>query len=765
MKKISFLFLFLMSLVSCKFENNTHLETPIIPRPDGMFPVPSSFHIDDKTIILLESEEAELENIAQNLKLMLDSIGSFQLKIQHLSEAKGLKNVILLSTKGASKRLDKGGYNLEVDRDKIVIKGQGSDGTFNGVTTLKQMILLHKVNATDNPLEIPNVRIWDEPRFQYRGMHLDVSRHFFPVSFVKKYLDIMALYKFNYFHWHLTDDQGWRIEIKQYPELTKKGAFRKEADGSIYGGFYTQEQIKEVVEYAKTLHIEVIPEIEMPGHSEAALACYPELSCSGKPNETPSLWGVFENVYCAGNDQTFEFLDNVLDEVMELFPSKYIHIGGDECPKTNWKKCNKCQKRMKEEGLANEHELQSYFIKRIEKYLNQHGKQIIGWDEILEGGLAPEATVMSWRGMEGGIDAAREEHDVIMTPTSYCYFDYYQAEAKYEPKAIGGYLPLSKVYAFNPIPDELNEEQSKFVIGGQANMWTEYMETEEHVEYMLLPRMLALSEVLWSKNDHRDFDDFKKRLQTHQKLLDYLGYNYSNGSYRLVAKAQYDTTDHQNKIYFTSEQYQPKIRYTLDGSMPNDSSQLYDEFISPKEDATITAAIFEKGEIQRYPSILNYVNHKGLGADIKFLKSPSKRYGKETNAGLLDGILGSDNFRDGLWTGFEAKDMIAEIEFRKPTDLQNLSFSYIKQDEAWILPPKSVRVYARKSGDPYEIVLEKNLTKLIQQKDGKYNLPLDLDFKDAVSIKLVVESYLKLPSSNPYAGNDCWLFLDELVIK
>lgn len=385
----------------CNFNNDTHLETPLIPRPHGMFPVPSSYNIDHKTIILLETEEPQLQRLANRLKIMLDSTAHIHLQIQNLSEAKGLRNVILLSTKGASRRLEEGGYHIKVDKDKVVIQGQGFDGTFNGVMTLMQMILLHQLDQQDQGIEIPNVQIWDEPGFKYRGMHLDVGRHFFPVSFIKKYLDIMALYKFNYFHWHLTEDQGWRIEIKAYPELTQKGAFRKEADGSIYGGFYTQEDIKEVVAYAQDLNITVVPEIEMPGHSEAALACYPQFSCTGEPSETPSLWGVFENVYCAGNDETFEFLENVLDEVMVLFPGEYIHIGGDECPKTNWKKCKKCQKRIKEEGLADEHELQSYFIRIMEKYINAHGKKLIGWDEILEGGLPPEATVMSCRGLQG----------------------------------------------------------------------------------------------------------------------------------------------------------------------------------------------------------------------------------------------------------------------------------------------------------------------------------------------------------------------------
>lgn len=764
-KHIVFFAVFALFFSACDFDKQPHLETPLIPRPHSIFPVPSSYSVNDETVILLESDNADLNKIADRLKTMIDSTAKTDLEIKLLEEAEGLKNVILLSTKGASRRLDEGGYHIKVDRDKLVIQGQGISGTYNGVMTLMQMILLHQLDTEGDQVEIPNVQIWDEPRFAYRGMHLDVGRHFFPVSFVKKYLDIMALYKFNYFHWHLTEDQGWRIEIKAYPRLTEVGAHRTEKDSSEYGGFYTQEEITEVVDYAKSLNITVVPEIEMPGHSRAALAAYPELSCTGKQMEVPNRWGVFEDVYCAGDEETFKFLEEVLDEVIALFPGEYIHIGGDECPKARWKKCPKCQKRIKEEGLKDEHELQSYFIKRMERYLSAHGKKLIGWDEILEGGLAPEATVMSWRGMQGGIDAAKEEHDVIMTPTSYCYFDYYQAEPEFEPKAIGGYLPLSKVYSFDPIPEELSDEQAKFVIGGQANMWTEYMETEEHVEYMLLPRMLALSERLWSRGSHDSFHDFKARLESHKKLLEKLGYNYSKGSYRLKIHTEYDTASKENEIRFTSEQFKPEIRYTIDGTIPNDSSELFNKYFSPDTSCTIIAAIFEEGELMRKPSEFNYLHHKGIGADIRLLKSPSWRYGAETNAGLLDGILGSENYGDGLWTGFQGKDLIAEIEFLGTQDITSLEIPYIHSAGAWILPPKSVRVYAHKDGEPYKLITEKDLSDLLEFDQRRHSVKLELETEDIVALKVVVESYQKLPSSHTHAGRECWLFVDELVME
>lgn len=424
-----------------------------------------------------------------------------------------------------------GTYWLKSDKNGTTITATETSGIFYGIQSLLQLI--HK---NGNKAELKATQInGDYPAFSYRGMHLDVCRHFFPVSFIKKYIDLLAMHKMNFFHWHLTEDQGWRIEIKKYPKLTEVGAWRNGSmvghyrdqtyDSIRYGGFYTQEEIKEVVAYAKSRHVQVIPEIEMPGHALAALAAYPEFSCTGGPFEVAKGWGVFDDVYCP-KEETFKFLEGVLDEVCKLFSGQYIHIGGDECPKTRWKTCANCQKRIKEQGLKDEHELQSYFIQRIEKYLNSKGKQIIGWDEILEGGLAPNATVMSWRGNDGGIAATKQEHQVIMTPGSHCYFDHYQGDKETEPIAIGGFTPLDKVYSFNPIPEELNEREASYILGAQANMWTEYVATEEHLEYMVLPRMSALSEVLWTGPNADNFENFRLRLAPFLKSLDNQGYNY-----------------------------------------------------------------------------------------------------------------------------------------------------------------------------------------------------------------------------------------------
>jgi hexosaminidase len=445
----------------------------------------------------------------------------------------------------ADSSLREEGYRLNIASGKISVEAQKGPGLFYGMQTLIQLIGAYGK-------DLPEAAIIDYPRFSYRGLHLDVGRHMFPAEFIKKYIDLLAHHKYNRFHWHLTEDQGWRIEIKKYPKLQEIGAYRKETvighastatrgnkkdfDGKRYGGYYTQEEVKDIVKYASDRFVTIIPEIEMPGHALAALSAYPELGCTGGPYEAATTWGVFDDVFCAGKEEPFTFLQGVLDEVMELFPSKYIHIGGDECPKKRWETCPHCQKRIKDEKLKDEHQLQSYFIQRVEKYLNSKGRQIIGWDEILEGGLAPNATVMSWRGEEGGIEAARQNHDVIMTPGNWCYFDHYQDTAKSEPLAIGNFTPVKEVYSYEPIPPQLNESEAKHILGAQANVWTEYIPTSDHAEYMVYPRASAMAEVLWSPKEARDYDNFLIRMREHFKRLDEWNVNYAKHILKDVEK-------------------------------------------------------------------------------------------------------------------------------------------------------------------------------------------------------------------------------------
>ena len=430
-------------------------------------------------------------------------------------------------------------YNLDVSRGGVSISAAAPAGFVHGFQTLRQLLpakILESEVQDGVDWSIPAVKISDAPAFGWRGLHLDVGRHMFSVESIKKFIDLLAFYKFNTFHWHLTEDQGWRIEIKKYPKLTEIGAYRRETclptsrnrfDGKPYGGFYTQDQVRELVAYAGERGITVVPEVELPGHSLAALTAYPELGCVGSDYQVRTNWGIDENIYCAGKDEVFTFLKDVFTEVLDLFPSEFIHIGGDEAPKKRWKRCPACQARIKAEGLKDEDELQSWFVRQFDSWLSERERRLIGWDEILEGGLAPKATVMSWRGGQGGIEAANAGHDVVMTPTTYCYLDYYQAQDfDSEPPALAHYLPLQKVYQFVVVPEEIAENRKHHILGGQGNLWTEYIPTFEHLEYMAYPRAIAIAEVLWAHPEQRDYDAFETRLRDHLPCLDVLDVNY-----------------------------------------------------------------------------------------------------------------------------------------------------------------------------------------------------------------------------------------------
>lgn len=497
----------------------------VIPLPHEIVMVDgNSFVVEKDTRILYPENNVLLERNAQFLAKYIEEATGRQLKVEP-GQGGNEENVIILGLDASIDNPE--GYELTVSSDRVTIKGQAANGVFYGLQTLRKSV---PAIAYGSDIILPAAVIKDAPRFAYRGMMLDVGRHFFSVDFVKRYIDLLAMHNMNYFHWHLTEDQGWRIEIKKYPRLTEIGSIRKETgigssrtefDGKPYGGFYTQDEIKEIVKYAQEQYVTVIPEIDLPGHMLAALAAYPELGCTGGPYEVACHWGVFSDVLCIGNEKTYEFLEGVLAEVIELFPSKYIHIGGDEAPRTRWETCPKCQMLAKKEGLkpdrehSTEDRLQSYCMKRIERYLNEKGRQIIGWDEILEGDVAPNATVMSWRGIQGGIKAAKLKHDVIMTPNDYMYFDYYQSADKgQEPLAMGSGVTVEKVYGFEPVVTELENEEKKHILGVQANMWTEYIATPEHVEYMMVPRMAALAEVQWMMPEEKDYQEFLKRLNS-----------------------------------------------------------------------------------------------------------------------------------------------------------------------------------------------------------------------------------------------------------
>lgn len=535
--------IFLSAYCNLSFSSDNKNIYAIIPAPVSLVKMNGSFTFSEKSKIILSTLNDETKLAADYLALLIKNPTGLSIPVEQ--GRKEISFSVFMSIDPSI--VNNEGYVLNISPEKIIIKAKSAVGLFYAVQTLRQLLPVEvesEKKVEGLILSVPACMIKDEPRFVYRGMHLDVGRHMFPVAYIKRYIDMISLHKLNTFHWHLTEDQGWRIEIKKYPKLTEIGGFRKETlighgkarpqvfDGKAYGGFYTQEEVKDIVAYAKSKFITIIPEIEMPGHALAALAAYPEFSCTGGPFEVATRWGIFPDVYCAGKDATFNFLEDVLSEVIDLFPGKYIHIGGDECPKDRWEKCPACQKRIKEEGLKDEKELQSYFISRIEKFLISKNRKLIGWDEILEGGLAPEATVMSWRGIDGGIEAAKQKHDVIMSPNQYVYFWWYQCEPEGQPLAAGGYLPLEIVYSYDPLPAELNETEQKYILGLQGCLWSEYVDSPELLEYMVYPRMFAIAETGWTPASKKDFEAFLSRLEIVKKRYDIIGINYFKGEYR-----------------------------------------------------------------------------------------------------------------------------------------------------------------------------------------------------------------------------------------
>lgn len=670
---------------------------------------------------------------------------------------------------------NKEAYRLEVTENKVTITGASEAGVFYGIQTLRKSI-----PANDRKALLAPVTINDQPRFGYRGVMLDVARHFQPISFIKKYIDLLALHNINRFHWHLTEDQGWRIEIKQYPKLTELGSERKETvigkntgeyDGKPHGGFYTQEEIKEIVAYAQERYIITIPEIDIPGHMLAALTGYPEYGCTGGPYEVATTWGVFDDVLCAGNEETYTFLENILTEVMEMFPSEYIHIGGDEVPKVRWEECPKCQAKIKELGLKDddkhkkEHYLQSYLTARIEKFLNENGRRMIGWDEILEGELAPNATVMSWRGMAGGIEAAQMGHDVIMTPNSYAYFDYYQTSfVEDEPFAIGGYLPVETVYSFDPTPESLTDEQKKHILGVQANMWTEYVATPEHVEYMLLPRMAAISEVQWTAAEKKNYDNFLKRLPQLTDLYDKMGYNYATHVYDVKALLEPNFQTNALDVEFSTLGNSP-IYYTLDGSEPTTSSIEYIGKFSIKEDAEIKAAAFSNGKISSKVFSEKVTIAESTFKPITLLTKPSSTYEYNGAPLLVDGLTGGGNFRSGRWIGFNGKGLVAVIDLLQPTKISEVNFNTNVSTGSWIFDAEEIIIESSDDEENFEtLVSEKGLN----VKDDQWEEVINHSFKvDATAryFKITIKPLSEMPEWHAGKGRGAYLFVDEIALN
>lgn len=758
-------------------EQETLSTLNIIPVPVRVQQQYGVFVIHDQTAIEFFAQKKELLSAARFLQQGIREISGFTLPLKPANgqQKAGKPKIVLAFITDTT--LGNEGYHLKVTPELISIQANTRAGIVYGIQSLMQTLPAIRNNAK---LLVPSMVVTDYPRFKWRGMHLDVSRHYFAPQFIKQYIDLLATHKFNTFHWHLVDDQGWRIEIKKYPALTQTGAWRvdhtdkvwgsrpqaKLGEPANYGGYYTQEQIKEIVAYAAERNITVVPEIEMPGHVASAISAYPFLSCT-QQKQLPLTGGNYTNMasnYCAGNDSVFHFLEDVLTEVIALFPSRYIHIGGDEVDKTSWKKCAKCQQRMLAEHLKDEEELQSYFIKRIERFLQSKKRKIIGWDKILEGGLAPDATVMSWRGEAGGIAAAKMKHNVVMTPGNPVYFDHYQGDPATEPLAIGGFNTLKRVYDYEPLPKELSSAEANYILGAQANLWTEYITTPKQVQYMVLPRMLALSEVLWSPANSKDWSNFNERLQSHFIGFDQKGLHYSKGNFKVDIKPSLQA----GKLYATlsTEAYKGQIQYTTDGTHPTINSSEYANPIEINSSVTIKAITTVNGEVKSiFPAEQKFAIHKAIGKQVVYTNPISRYYMADGPNSLTDGIKGTTAVNK-FWHGISANDLIATIDLGEEKIIQTLSLGCLQQYADWIMMPEWVKFEFSLDGIHFTEIGTVNNTVLQQDKT-----PTIKDFiasftpVNARYVRATAKVLNQLPKGHSGEGKPAWIFADEFIVE
>ena len=753
MKVIIFLF-----AISLAFSNWAQQVCPIIPTPTvykvikGELFIAEGLTLNDTTIPKAITDYLK-EELASHYKI----------------DVNGNQNAPKLIFKRLS-NVPTDYYSININKD-IFIKYSSEASCFYAVNSLLQLI-----DGEKGEWFLRKSSVSDAPKFVWRGLHLDVSRHFFSVSEVKKFIDVMAMYKFNTFHWHLTDDQGWRIEIKQYPKLTEIGAFRDSTvDGHYsrkprtytvekYGGYYTQEEIKEVVAYAASKYVTIVPEIEMPGHSRAALAAYPELSCNGIKQEVPGLWGIFDDIYCS-KAESIDFMQNVLAEVIELFPSEYIHIGGDEAPKTRWKACSNCQEVIKANGLDDEHELQSYFIKRMDEFLTSNGKKLIGWDEILEGGLSPNAAVMSWRGDKGGKEAASQGHYVVMSPNTHCYFDYYQSSHPDEPLAIGGNLPLEKVYAFNPIPEGMSDSEANYILGGQANLWSEYMATYTQVEYMAYPRALALIQGLWchSKPSYEEF--LSVYLDKHQENLSRHEVNYANSIH--FPQLTVERTTGGVNLKFSGAYDDSKFDVSIKSS---DLKMLFEDRQVAFEDSIFIPKGTSSGQellTVKVKSVNSDVeaNYKfvitdDLSANIELVTPAHPKYDNNGGLNLVDGIIGRKPWKGSEWLGFNTNrvELIVDLEYKKK--VKGVRIGLLEDNGSWIYLPEQIQVLKSKDKLAWKQVANSKIKDCENVSSMK-----QLRFKGKTRyLKVVISTMDVIPEGQDGGGHTPWTFIDEIEI-
>ena len=779
MKRISFnlmgvlCILFSTCFYACSEKRTLNSDYEIIPKPlDVNSKGDASFLLKDGVAVIYPENNQKMQD---NAEFLVDYVEK-QTGVKLTSHAgMPVDGAICLTLDLSDDNAE--AYKLIVNDKRVCISGASEAGVFYGIQTLRKSLPV----AQDINVNLSAVEIYDKPRFAYRGAMLDVARHFYTVDEVKTFIDMLALHNINRFHWHLTDDQGWRIEIKKYPKLMSVASERKETvvgrwysgiyDGKPYGGYYTQDELRDVIDYAAKRHITIIPEVDLPGHMQAALTAYPELGCTGGPYEVRTIWGVSQDVLCVGNDFTLQFVKDVLSEVADIFPSEYIHIGGDECPKVRWEKCPKCQERIKSLGLKSdakhtkEQRLQSYMIQEAAKYLKEKGKRIIGWTEILEGGLVPDATLMSWIGESGGIEAAHQHHDVIMTPNTYLYFDYYQSKkVEDEPLAIGGYLPIEKTYNYEPMPKELTEEEQQYIKGVQANLWTEYIPVFSQVQYMVLPRLGAAAEVQWTDPSKKDYKDFLRRVPHLVAVYDCYGWNYATHVYDVNVDMKADTVNHVLNVQLSTMADDP-IYYTLDGQDPTEKSLKYTKPFTIDQSVVLKTMAVHPDRTSKI-SVDTIRLNKATLKPVVLLQPNESRFSPDGPVVLVDGRNGNHSFDTGAWLAVAGNDLEAVINMQAETILSSASVHVYVRKDAWLFDARGFSVSVSSDNKNYKEVASQEYKQMQESDaDGIIEHELSFDPCKATYVKIKVISEKSMPDWHWDAGKAPFLLVDEIILN
>lgn len=779
MKRISFnlmgvlCILFSTCFYACSEKRTLNSDYEIIPKPlDVNSKGDASFLLKDGVAVIYPENNQKMQD---NAEFLVDYVEK-QTGVKLTSHAgMPVDGAICLTLDLSDDNAE--AYKLIVNDKRVCISGASEAGVFYGIQTLRKSLPV----AQDINVNLSAVEIYDKPRFAYRGAMLDVARHFYTVDEVKTFIDMLALHNINRFHWHLTDDQGWRIEIKKYPKLMSVASERKETvvgrwysgiyDGKPYGGYYTQDELRDVIDYAAKRHITIIPEVDLPGHMQAALTAYPELGCTGGPYEVRTIWGVSQDVLCVGNDFTLQFVKDVLSEVADIFPSEYIHIGGDECPKVRWEKCPKCQERIKSLGLKSdakhtkEQRLQSYMIQEAAKYLKEKGKRIIGWTEILEGGLVPDATLMSWIGESGGIEAAHQHHDVIMTPNTYLYFDYYQSKkVEDEPLAIGGYLPIEKTYNYEPMPKELTEEEQQYIKGVQANLWTEYIPVFSQVQYMVLPRLGAAAEVQWTDPSKKDYKDFLRRVPHLVAVYDCYGWNYATHVYDVNVDMKADTVNHVLNVQLSTMADDP-IYYTLDGQDPTEKSLKYTKPFTIDQSVVLKTMAVHPDRTSKI-SVDTIRFNKATLKPVVLLQPNESRFSPDGPVVLVNGRNGNHSFDTGAWLAVAGNDLEAVINMQAETILSSASVHVYVRKDAWLFDARGFSVSVSSDNKNYKEVASQEYKQMQESdSDGIIEHELSFDPCKATYVKIKVISEKSMPDWHWDAGKAPFLLVDEIILN